>query len=101
MISRYEGRGDADENYARLLQAIDNYIANLKVVFDDRVTEEYKQLFIEHIGLISDLITAQMENNVDEINRITQALYQMWTKGPPGSNGSTLHRRGRGKKQVP
>lgn len=76
MISRYEGRGDSDEIYAQLLQEIDNYIANLKVVFGDRITEEYRQLFVTYLGLIDALITAQIENNIDEINRITQLLYQ-------------------------
>lgn len=76
MFSRYLELGNIEEVRARLLQMPGNYANELKKIFGDLITEDYLQLFYTYIELIDAFITAQMENNIDEIRRITRLLYQ-------------------------
>lgn len=76
MLSRYMGLGNVEEVYARLLQVPVEYVNSLKQIFGDRVAEEYVELFYTYIDLLNAFITAQMDNNIEEVDRITQLLYQ-------------------------
>jgi hypothetical protein len=78
MISRYKGLGEPAEEffYNALSQVALNYVNELSAIFGDEVTEDYLQLLYRYFELIDPFITAQMEGNEDEINRITQLLYQ-------------------------
>jgi hypothetical protein len=76
MLSRYRGIGNEQEVLARLRQVPLDYVNALKKIFGDKVPNDYLQLFNQYIELIDAYITAQMQNNTDEINRITQELYQ-------------------------
>lgn len=75
MLSRYRGIGDADEVKARLDQVPVEYV-NVLQQFFGRNLEPYLQQLNTYIRFIDNLITAQIEGNVDEVNRITQLLYQ-------------------------
>lgn len=75
MISRYRGIGNVDAVKARLEQVPVEYVGTLRQIFGDRV-DPYLELLTNYIDLIDALITAQIENNTDEINRITRLLYQ-------------------------
>lgn len=76
MLSRYRGIGNTEEVYARLLQVPVDYVNALRQIFGDKVPEDYVELFFTFIDLTDALITAQMENNTEEIDRITQLLYE-------------------------
>jgi len=76
MLSRYRGIGNTEEVHARLLQVPVEYVNALRQIFGDKVPEDYVELFFTFIDLIDALITAQMENNTEEIDRITQLLYE-------------------------
>jgi hypothetical protein len=76
MLSRYSGICNEQEALANLKKVPADYINSLKRIFGDRVPANYPQLFEQYIDLIDALITAQMQGNTDEINRITRQLYQ-------------------------
>ncbi|HYE67130.1 MAG TPA: hypothetical protein VEA58_00885 [Anaerovoracaceae bacterium] len=76
MFSRYSGLGNTEEVYARLLQVPVDYVNALRQIFGDKVPEDYIELFFTYIDLLDALITAQMENNTEEIDRITKLLYE-------------------------
>ncbi len=76
MLSRYRGLGNTEEVYARLLQVPVDYVNALRQIFGDKVPDDYVELFFTFIDLMDALITAQMENNTEEIDRITQLLYE-------------------------
>lgn len=76
MLSRYLNLGSTEAVFQRLLRVPADYINALRQVFGDMVTEDYIQLFYTYIDLIDAFITAQMEGNIDEINRVTQLLYK-------------------------
>ncbi len=75
MISRYRGIGNENAVMARLRQASAEYIAALSKIFPDKM-DPYLQLLNIYIDLISQLITVQLENNTEEVNRITLSLYE-------------------------
>jgi len=76
MLSKYIGLGNVNEAYAQLKQVPVIYVDQLKRIFGDKVPEDYILLFNQYIELLIAFINAQMAGNVDEINRITQQLYQ-------------------------
>ena len=75
MISRYKGIGNTDEVKAYLDQIHIEYINVLQQLFGEDL-ETYLQLLNNYNNLLDQLITAQIEGNVDEVNRIVQLLYQ-------------------------
>lgn len=76
MLSRYLGIGNPESTLNRLNQVTAEFVAAMQHFFGKNVPEDYLQLFQDYISLIEQLITAQMEDNVDEMNRVTQLLYQ-------------------------
>lgn len=76
MLSRYLGIGNREEVYARFKQVPVNYANGIKEIFGEQNAEKSLQLMNTYIELIDAFITAQIDGNVDEINRVTQLLYQ-------------------------
>jgi len=76
MLSRYLGLGNADEVKTRLMQMPAEFEDDLSLLFGDQVPKNYSRLYYTYLDLIGALLTAQMEGNIDEINRITRLLYQ-------------------------
>ena len=77
MLSRYRGIGDANQVFNRLQQVPNDYVNNLRQFFGDNPAIDELQLELNtYIDLLDDLITAQMNGSIDDINRITQLLYQ-------------------------
>jgi hypothetical protein len=70
------GLGNTEEVYERLLQVPVEYVNVLRQIFGESVAGEYVNLFYVYIDLIDAFITAQLEGNIEEIDRITQQLYQ-------------------------
>lgn len=75
MISRYKGVGNAGELKAHLNQIIAEHVNTLQQFFGVNL-EAYLQQLNTYVDLVDNLITAQMEGNIDEINRIVQLLYR-------------------------
>lgn len=76
MRSRYRGFGDVNDVLNRLRQVPIDYVNTLRQFFGENPAINELQLELNtYIDLIDDLITAQMEGNTDEIERITQLLY--------------------------
>lgn len=80
ILSRLKGLGNENEVYARLMQVPARYVNMLQQIFQVNL-EPYLQLLNTFIDLINSLVTAQMEGNVDEVNRITQLLYENADEG--------------------
>lgn len=76
MVRVYTGTGDAEEALNRLLQVPVTYVTTLSRYFPDFDTDAYLDLFYTYIYLIRDFVNAMIENNVDELNMATVALYQ-------------------------
>lgn len=75
MLSRYLNIGNENEIMARLRQVPEEYVGALSQIFGESI-EPSLQLVNEYIDLIDALITAQIENDTEEIDRIVQLLYQ-------------------------
>jgi hypothetical protein len=78
MIARYKILGEPAEEffYNELKRVAVNYTNALRKIFGDKLPKDYTQLFYTYFELIDAFISAQMVGNTDEINRITQLLYQ-------------------------
>lgn len=76
MLSRYLDIGNDAEVYTRLKQVPIPYVAALEQIFGVSAADGYAELLGTYIDLIDAYITAQMSGDVEEINRITQLLYQ-------------------------
>ena len=76
MRSRYSGLGNPEEIYNRLMQVSVDYTNELKKMYGEKFAADLLQELIVYLNLIDDLITAQMEGNIDEINRIIPLLFQ-------------------------
>lgn len=75
MLSRYRGIGNADELMSRLKQVPEEYVEEQRQIFGTDIDPSL-QLINTYIDLIDALITAQIEGNNEEIDRIVQLLYQ-------------------------
>lgn len=76
MLSRYAGIGDAEAVYERLKQVPIDYTNYLGRVFGEEVAVEHLRELNRYIELIDAFITAQMDGDVEELNQITQLLYE-------------------------
>ena len=76
MRSRYGGFGNSEEVFNRLKQVPVDYTNELKKVYGEEFAADVLHELNTYLDLIDKLITAQMEGNIDEINRIIQLLFQ-------------------------
>jgi len=76
MLSRYAGAGDPDQAFERLMRVPVEYVTTIEKYFPHIDAAEYLQLFTTYIELITSLITALIENDVEALNRITVSLYE-------------------------
>lgn len=76
MLSRYLGIGNVEAVSQRLRQVPVDYTNTLKQVFGEQVAADLLQALNDYLDLLDQFITAQMAGDVEEINRITQLLYQ-------------------------
>ena len=76
MLSRYAGAGDPNIAFDRLMQVPVEYVNTIAKYFPQIDTAAYLQLFTTYIELITSLITALIENDVEALNRITVSLYE-------------------------
>lgn len=75
-VSLYGGVGNTDELSRRLFRIPLEYGNNLSVFFGDPATEQYVNLLTQYIALLQSLFIAQINNDIDQINSLTQLLYE-------------------------
>jgi hypothetical protein len=66
----------SDKAYERLRQVPIRYGNLLKTFFNEEMVNQNLQLIDAHINLIHNLVTAQINNNQEEVNKTVQLLYQ-------------------------
>lgn len=76
MLSRYAGTGDTEQIFARLTEAPVRFVNAMKKFFPEIDVEDYLQQFTTYLNLLVDFITVMLENDVDELNRVTRSLYE-------------------------
>lgn len=76
MLSIYLGLGNPEAVLARLRQVPVDYVNMLRGIFGERISDDYIDLFNTYIDLLVDFINAQIEGNIEEINRLTQLFYE-------------------------
>lgn len=75
-VSLYGGVGNSEELSERLYRIPLEYGNILKVFFGDQVTEQFINLLTQYIAILQSLFIAQINNDVDTINQLTQQVYQ-------------------------
>lgn len=73
--SRYLGLGNASEVFARLY-SVPVQFGSLSLIFGNQFSQGYTYLLQQHVILLRDLISAQMEGDIDAVNQYVQRLYQ-------------------------
>lgn len=76
LINRYLGIGDLDMILNRLNRVVDEYGVMLSRIFGEENIKEYLQLLYKHIELLTSLIDAQIEGDMDTVNEITKLIYE-------------------------
>jgi hypothetical protein len=77
MLSKFQGTGDVNAVHARLQQIPVEYVNALKQIFGDNpALSNLQAQLVAYVDLIDSLTTAQIQGRTDEIQRITQLLYQ-------------------------
>lgn len=75
-VSLYGGVGNTDELSQRLFRLPAEYGSIIRVFFGDQATEQLMSLLTQYIAILQSLFIAQMNNDVDQINSLTQQAYQ-------------------------
>lgn len=75
-VSLYGGVGNTEDLSQRLYRIPIEYGSILRVFFGDQVTEKFINLLSQYIILLQSLFIAQINNDVDIINNLTQQIYQ-------------------------
>jgi hypothetical protein len=75
-VSLYGGVGNTDEISQRLFRVPLEYGNILKVFFGDQATEQLINLLTQYIAILQSLFIAQYNNDINEINNLTQQAYQ-------------------------
>jgi len=75
-VSLYGGVGNTEELSRRLFRIPLEYASILRVYFGDQPTEQFINLLTQYIAILQALFIAQINNDIDEVNRLTQQAYQ-------------------------
>jgi hypothetical protein len=75
-VSLYGGVGNTDEISQRLFRIPLEYGNVLRVFFGDQPTEQFINLLTQYIAILQSLFIAQINNDVNAINNLTQQVYQ-------------------------
>ena len=75
-VSLYGGVGNTDELNRRIFQIPPEYGNILRVFFGDQATEQFINLLTQYIAILQSLFIAQINNDVNAINNLTQQAYQ-------------------------
>jgi hypothetical protein len=75
-VSLYGGVGNSEELSQRLFRIPQEYGNILRVFFGDQPTEQFITLLTQYIAILQSLFIAQINNDMNEINDLTQQSYQ-------------------------
>jgi len=75
-VSLYGDVGNTDELSKRLFRLPTEYGSILRVFFGDPTTEQLMSLLTQYIAILQSLFIAQMNNDINAINSLTQQAYQ-------------------------
>jgi len=75
-VSLYGGVGNTAELSQRLFWIPMEYGDFLKVFFGDETTEQLISLLTQYIAILESLFIAQINNDINAINNLTQQAYQ-------------------------
>lgn len=75
-VSLIGGVGNTDELSQRLFRLPAEYGSIFRVFFGDPTTEQLMSLLTQYIAILQSLFIAQISNDVDQINSLTQQAYQ-------------------------
>lgn len=75
-VSLYGGVGNTDELSQRLFRLPAEYGSIFRVFFGDPATEQLMSLLTQYIAILQSLFIAQINNDADQINSLTQQAYQ-------------------------
>lgn len=75
-VSLYGGEGNTDELSQRLFRIPTEYGDFLRVFFGDETTEQLISLLTQYIAILQSLFIAQINNDINAINNLTQQAYQ-------------------------
>ena len=75
-VSLYGGVGNAESLSQRLFRIPLEYGNILRVFFGDQPAEQFINLLTQYIAILQALFIAQINNDVDAINDLTQQAYQ-------------------------
>lgn len=75
-VSLYGGVGNTDSLSQRLYRLPMEYGNILRVFFGDQSTEQFINLLTQYIAILQSLFIAQINNDVDAINKLTAQIYQ-------------------------
>ena len=75
-VSLYGGVGNTDELSQRLFKIPVEYGNILRVFFGDQATVQFINLLTQYISILQSLFIAQINNDVNAINNLTQQIYQ-------------------------
>lgn len=74
--SRYLGIGIADDVFGHILIIMSEFTNMLRLTFGGEASEKYYQLLTQHIIIIRELITAQLDGNTDAMKYNVDRLYE-------------------------
>jgi hypothetical protein len=69
LFSRYSGIGNEQESFAYLYSVPANYTNMLRLIYGVQFSERYLDLFNEHITILRDMVSAQLEGNIEAIKQ--------------------------------
>jgi hypothetical protein len=75
-VSLYGGVGNTDELSQRLFRLPAEYGNIFRVFFGDQATEQLINLLTQYIAILQSLFIAQINNDINAINSLTQQAYQ-------------------------
>ena len=75
-VSLYGGVGNTDELSQRLFRLPAEYGSILRVFFGNQTTEQLMYLLTQYLANLQAFFNAQINNNTDEINNLTQEIYK-------------------------
>jgi hypothetical protein len=75
-VSLFSGFGNLDETSRRLFRIPLEYGSILKLFFGEQDTEQLIYLLTQYISTLQSLFRAQYNNDVEQINSLTQQVYQ-------------------------
>lgn len=76
VYSAYAGIGSQEVIFERLYRIPADFGSTFRLIFGNEIADQYSNLLSNQIIILREIITAQINGNIDEVNQNTQRLYQ-------------------------